>query len=819
MTDALEEPRAVELPVEKLAWRCDPRTLDFETTAEIPPVEDIIGQDRAVRAIQLGLEMDSPGYNIYLAGFVGSGRATTIQHLLQRLDPRATAPDDLVYVHNFANTDAPKSLFLPAGGGRELAAQLGKIEQFLRRDVPMALESEGHLSRRAKTVERQRAKQRELMKAFEKKCAAEGFALIQNQNEPMTAPDIAPLVKGEPRSLSEVEELADARKIDAKELARIESKWKELSAEMQKVVRQVLRIEEHLVERIIEQDARAVRPLLTSLVDEARERFADRLPVLEHLDRVEEHVLASLRQFVTPSRDGDASENGGPDSPVPRTEPKDVAFQVNIVVDNQNTRGAPVVIENSPTLARLFGMVERTWSQNGEGPSDHMRIKAGSLHRAHGGYLVLNATDVFAEPALLWNTLKRTLRSGLLEIPGGETATGLGPTGITPEAVCVSVKAVMIGDLNTYTVLYEHDEDFQKIFKIRADFDTEMDNVPESLRLYGSFVERIARDEGTLSFDRTGVARLAECGARFAGRQDKLSTRFTQIADLVREASHYARKDSAKTVQARHVERALEEKDFRGRLSQDRLQQMIREGSIFIDVTGSRVGQVNGISVYDVGEHVFGAPVKITATVGMGTAGIINIEREAELSGRTHDKGMQILAGYLRAKYAQDKPLTLSASVCFEQSYSGVDGDSASSTELYAILSALSGIPIRQDLAVTGSVSQNGEIQPIGDANEKIEGFFDVCAMRGLTGTQGMLVPASNLVDLMLHPRVVDAARAGKFHVYTISTIDEGIALLTGLPAGERRGKGRYSRDTVNGRVDLRLRDLATHMRDFGGHP
>ncbi len=819
LTDPEETTRATELSPEQLSWRCDPSTMDFESTAKLEPVADIIGQDRAVRAIQLGLEMTSPGYNIFIAGFVGTGRATTVQHLLRRLDQREVSADDLVYVHNFANPDSPKALFLPPGGGRVLAAQMAKIAQFLRSDVPATLASEGHTTRRARIIERERTKQREIMKAFEKKCEAEGFALIQVNSGPMTVPDIAPLVKGEPKPLSEVEDLVEAGKLDAKELERIREKMQKLGGDLQKVVRQVLRIEERLVERVVEQDAQAVRPLLTGLLDQAREMFADRPPVLEHLDRVEEHLLATVRQYVTPAANAAAETNGEPDEHSTSEVPSGIELQVNVIVDNQNTRGAPIVIENTPTLARLFGMVERPWSKNGEGPSDHMRIKSGSLHQANEGYLVLNATDVFAEPALLWNTLKRTLRSGLVEIPSGENVAGLGPAGLKPEPVVVALKAVMIGDLHTYTLLYEHDEDFQKVFKIRADFDTEMDNTPENIRLYGSFVERLVRDEKTLSFDRTGVARLAEHGARLAGRRDKLSTRFTQVADVVREASHYARKEKAETVAARHVEQALEEKDHRGRLSIDRLQEMIREGSIFIDVTGSRVGQVNGVSVYDMGEHVFGAPVRLTATVGMGTAGIINIEREAELSGHTHDKGMQILAGYLRAKYAQDKPLTLSASVAFEQSYSGVDGDSASSTELYAILSALSGAPIRQDLAVTGSVSQNGEIQPIGDVNEKIEGFFDVCAMRGLTGTQGMLIPATNMGDLMLHRRVVDAARQGKFHVYAISTIDEGITLMTGVAAGERHGKGRYPRDTVNGLVDARLRDLATHMRDFGGHP
>jgi lon-related putative ATP-dependent protease len=534
---------------------------------------------------------------------------------------------------------------------------------------------------------------------------------------------------------------------------------------------------------------------------------------MDYLGRVEEHILANVTRFASAAEPDPSLQNGSEAS-----SEEDIEYQVNLFVDNGRTRGKPVIVENAPSLQRLFGLVERVVVPGGEKPANHMRIKPGSLHCAHGGYLVLNGSDLFTEPQIVWNTLKRTLRTGKVEIPGME-GLGVAPPGLKPEAVTIDVKAVLIGDMSLYSVLYSHDDDFQKIFKIRADFDTEMDNVPANVALYGSFVERLARDEQLLSFDRAGLARLAEHGARLAGRQDKLSTRFHLIADMVREASFYARKNQAAVVSAQHVEQALEEKTFRGRLAHDKLQEMIQQGLLFIDVDGRKVGQVNGLSVYDVGDNIFGVPVKITATVGMGTAGIINIEREAELSGRTHDKGMQILAGYLRSKYAQDKPLTLTASVCFEQSYSGVDGDSASSTELYALLSALSGIPLRQDIAVTGSVNQNGDIQPIGDVNEKIEGFFDVCMMRGLSGSQGVLIPNANLGDLMLHPRIIEAAREGRFHVYGISTIDEGIAILTDIPAGDRQGKGRYPRDTVNGKVDTRLRDLAQHMREYGGHP
>jgi lon-related putative ATP-dependent protease len=418
----------------------------------------------------------------------------------------------------------------------------------------------------------------------------------------------------------------------------------------------------------------------------------------------------------------------------------------------------------------------------------------------------------------VWNALKRTLRTSELEIHVSDASDLTAPPGLKPQAVPIRVKVVLIGDAHLYHGLYALDEDFKKVFKIRADFDTEMTNTTDHVRHYGEFVQRLVADEGIPPFDRAGLAAVAEYGARLAGRKDRLSTRFHLIADLVREAAHFARSAGKDLVTVDHVSRAMSAKDYRNNLSEEKMVELIQEGSIFIDMADTKVGQVNGLAVYESGEHAFGVPARITATVALGSAGIINIEREAELSGHTHDKGVQILSGFLRARYAQDKPMSLSASICFEQSYHGVDGDSASSTELFALMSALSGIPIRQEIAITGSVNQRGEIQPIGGVNEKIEGFFHICKGAGLTGTQGVLIPASNVADLMLAQEVVQAVRDGLFHVHAVSNIDEGIELLTGVAAGERSGKRRYPAHTVNGKVDDRLRRLALQLREFGGH-
>jgi lon-related putative ATP-dependent protease len=806
------------LPPEQLRWTCDTSDLTFETTAELEPNERIIGQERALRAISLGLEMKSPGYNIFIAGFVGTGRATTIQRVLQELDRGAEAPNDLCYVHNFENSDAPRALLLPAGRGRTLVTSMEEVVRHLRRDIPHVFESEAYQKRRNRIVEKYKNRERELIKTFEKRVESEGFSLIQVQVGPMANPEVAPLIEDEARSLADVEELVEAGEFAAAELEKLRETHERLTVELQSLVKNVLKIETELMAKSAEHDAHSIRPLVVNCVDTVRETFHDCPKVLAYLDQVEAHILENLGNFLpVPARASEDSEEAIPE-PLPGERRTDVEYMAKLVVDNSTTKGAPVVVENSPTMGRLFGAVERYWSRDREAPSDHLHIKGGSLHSANGGYLVLNATDLFSESYSVWNTLKRTLRTGRLEIESGETALMFGPPALKPEPIPIDVKVVMIGDARLYAALYAYDEEFKKIFKIRADFDTEMDNKQENILLYGEFIQQLVGEEGVLPFARSGVAALAEYGARQTGRRTKLSTRFHLVADLIREASYFAVKNGARAVGRSHVDEALAEKDYRNRLTHDRMQELIDEGTIFIDVADRKVGQVNGLAVYDSGEHVFGLPARITASIGMGSAGIINIEREAELSGSTHDKGVQILSGYLRAKFSGDKPLALTASICFEQSYSGVDGDSASSTEIYALLSALADIPLRQDLAVTGSVNQKGDIQPIGGVNEKIEGFFDVCAYRGLTGSQGVLIPAANVLDLMLHERVIEAVRTGKFHIYAIETIDVGIEILTGFKAGRRRGQGRYPLNTVYGRVDARLRDLAKKMRDFGGH-
>jgi len=490
-------------------------------------------------------------------------------------------------------------------------------------------------------------------------------------------------------------------------------------------------------------------------------------------------------------------------------------YQVNLIVDNSEHKGPPIVIESYPTYRNLFGSIERVVDRTGVWRTDFSKIKAGSLIKANGGYLVINLLDAVTEPGV-WQGLKRALKSRKLEIQTYDPFYLFTTTGLKPEPIELDVKVVVISDYYLYYMLNYYDEEVKKIFKVRADFDTAMDKTDESIRQFAAFVKRKTDEDKLRAFDNTGIAALLEHAVRMTGRQEKISTSFPDITDLIREADFYAAQDKSPVVKEAHVDKAIDARIFRSNMVEEHIQEMIDRGTLLINVDGAVVGQVNGLAVYQLGDYMFGKPTRITASTSMGRAGIINIEREADLSGATHNKGVLIMAGYLRKKYAQDKPLTMSASIAFEQSYSGVDGDSASSTEVYALLSSLSGVPIKQSIAVTGSVNQKGEIQAIGGVNEKIEGFYECCKKLGFTGNQGVIIPEANVKDLMLRKDVVEAVKKGKFHIYPVTTIDQGIEILTDKKAGERKEDGSYPKGTINFLVDQKLRELAEGLRRFG---
>jgi len=805
-----EEKKYPEVPVEKLRWRCPPESLPFETTQEIVPCTEIIGQERALRAIRLGLEVESLGYNIFVVGLVGTGRTTTIKCLLEEIDKAGKIPDDICYVNNFKDPDQPRCICLPAGQGKVFKKEMEDLIQSLKKDIPLVFESEEYQKRRRDLVEKHREREKGMVKDFETRAKKEGFTVVQVQVGPFTRPDVVPVVAGNALALEQLENLVDQGQFPRESYEQLKAKYATLSTEMEQVLKETRKVEKVIQEELAALDKAAISHLVDGAVGELMAKYPQ-AKIQAYLEEVKESIRENPTRFQPKAET--------PQLPIPGLvlpAPVDTfsEYQVNVLVDNSETKGAPVIIETSPTYRNLFGTIERNLGVGGVWKTDFTKIKSGSFLKANGGYLVLNAMDVFLEPGV-WPALKRSLKNRSMEIQSFDPFYLFASSALKPEAIDVRVKVVMIGDAFTYETLYWVDEDFKKVFKIKADFDSVMDRKEETLLQYSSFIRKICQDENLLPFDRSGVAAVIEYGVRLAGRQKKLSTEFHRITDVLREANYWAKKDGSDRVTEKHVDQAISEKIYRVRMIDDKIQEMIEEGMILIDSDGAKVGQVNGLSVYDTGEHSFGKPSRITAKTSMGKAGIINIEREADLSGRTHNKGVLILAGYLRGKYAQDKPLTLTASLAFEQSYSGVDGDSASSTEVYAILSSLANLPLRQDIAVTGSINQNGEIQPIGGVNQKIEGFFEVCRARGLTGKQGVIIPHQNVGDLMLRKEVVEAVAAGKFHIYPVKTIDEGIEILTGIPAGERDPDGTYPPGTVNYLVDQKLHELAIRMKEF----
>jgi ATP-dependent Lon protease len=799
-----------EVPVEQLRWRCDPDTLPFETTETIQPCEEIIGQDRALEAIRVGLDISSIGYNIFVTGLAGTGRFTTIKCVLEEMNVTGKIPNDFCYVNNFKNPDMPHMISLPAGQGNAFKKEMETLIETLKKKIPLIFENETYLNKKKEAVEKYRNKQAEMFREFEKRVNKEGFALVQIQMGPYSRPGILPVVEGNPVNIEQLETMVEEDKFSKEELEKVKEKQAGLINELENIFKETRKSEKEVKEELTALDNEVISPAVKDMISDIKEKFDDE-KVHRYLDEVQEDILANLNRF--------REKEEAPAPPLPGLvlpQPVDTfsEYQVNVLVDNSETKGPPVIVETTPNYRNLFGTLERVIERSGIWKTDFSHIKAGSFLRANGGYLIFNALDALIEPGV-WPALKRTLKNQIIEIQTYDPFYFFSTSALKPEPIECNTKVIMIGEAQIYYLLYSLDEDFKKIFKIKADFDSVTNKDTEKIQQYASLIRKICDEEKLKPFDRTGIAGVVEYGVRMAGRQKKLSTRFDLIADLLREANYWAVKDGSDVVGERHVDKAIEKKIYRVNLIEEKIQEMIDDGTIMIDSDGAVIGQVNGLSVYSFGDHAFGKPSRITAKTSMGKAGIINIEREVEMSGPIHNKGVYILAGYLRDQYAQDKPITMSASICFEQSYSGVEGDSASSTELYALLSSLSGLPLRQDIAVTGSVNQKGEVQPIGGVNEKIEGFFDVCKAKGLTGKQGVMIPHLNVGDLMLRKDVIEAVKEGKFHIYPVKSINQGIEILTGVEGGESLDGGKFKEGTVNDLVDKKLRELGIKIKEF----
>jgi predicted ATP-dependent protease len=792
------------VPVERLRWVCSEDFFQFECTSDIEPLKEFIGQGRALDAIHFGLAVERTGYNLFLTGLTGTGKAATIKASLQRFIEERKVQGityeihDWCYVYNFEAPDIPRILRLAQGMGKSFATQMESLLKALKEEIPKTFGSEEYTRNKQEVMEEHQRKYQAAIDELERDAAGKNLVVQLSQMGAV----VVPLEGGTPLSREEFLKRPEAERTE------IESKRLEVMKKVDETYSYIRELEKTIGQKMKEIELKAGQFAIERPFADLFKTYAEYPEIISFLTEMRDYTLTKLDMFMQTAQSPQL-----PISPALQAE-SFTAYKINVFVDNSSLSGPPVIFEPNPNWFNMFGKIERR-ALMGTYVSDHMMIKAGAVQLANGGYLILNIRDVLLNGGV-WEGLKRVIRAKEVRVEDPWDQFGfMAPQGMKAQPVPVAFKIVVMGEDAIYQLLTAYDEDFWEMFKVKADFDTQMERNEANLRSFACYVRSCCDDEKLLPFDRTGVCKILEYAVRATSNQDKISSRFGPLKDLLIEADYWAKNAKSQMINAEHVERAAQEKIHRLDLVAERIRQMITEGTIMVDVEGSVAGQVNGLSVYDLGIFSFGRPSRITAKTFLGKRGVINIERESQLSGRIHDKGVLILSGYLGSKYAQDKPLSLSASICFEQSYSGVEGDSASSTELYAILSSLSDTPVRQNIAVTGSVNQKGEIQPIGGVNQKIEGFFDVCKANGLTGEQGVMIPYQNIRHLMLREDVVKAVQDRQFHIYSVRNIDEGIEILTGIPSGQRQDDGAYPQGTVNYLVNRRLGEYAHLMKDF----
>lgn len=782
------------LPPEQLRLRFEASEFGHATTESVAPLEGIIGQERALRALRFGLGMRDQGYHIFVAGPAGTGRTTAVRSFLEEVARDLPQPPDWCYVYNFDDPYRPKALRLPPGGARRLERDLRTLVDRIGRHLTEAFEGDHYTDQRENLIRQFQEGRAKIMGQLELQAQEQGFVI---QNSPVGLL-VIPVLSGRPVTEQ------DLINLDAALRERIKQRQAQLEDQVRAAIKQVRVLEKEVQGKLNSLDRDVARYETDELMEELLEKYADLPDVAAHLRALQKDIIEHLDQFQK-AEDGKEQE-----SDLGRR------YQVNVVVDQSGRQGAPVIIETNPSYPNVFGRVEKE-ARMGVLSTDFTLIRAGSLHLANGGFLVLQVEELFRNP-LVWEGLKRALRQQAIEVEDlAERAGFLMTRTLRPMPIPLDFKVVMIGSPLHYYLLNQADPDFAELFKVKAEFEPDMPRTPENVAEYLRFLSTLCQKESLRHLDRAAVGKVIEHASRLAEDQSRLSTRFAEVADVIREANYWAGQALAEVIGEGHIRTAIAEKVYRLSTVRDRMQDLIRKGTIAIDVDGRKVGQVNGLAVITYGNAAFGRPSRITASVGAGRTGVLNIEREAKLSGRIHTKGVLILEGLLTDLFARDLPLSLAARLVFEQSYEEIDGDSASSTELYALLSAIGEVPIRQGLAVTGSVNQKGEVQAIGGVNEKIEGFYDICLAQGLTGEQGVLIPAANVPHLMLREDVVEAAAAGQFHIYPVATVAEGIALLTGLPAGERGADGQFPADSLFGLVATRLHAMAMAMRELGG--
>lgn len=796
-----------KVPLSMLAPMIDSDRLGFADTSELEPLAEIVGQERAVEALEFGLNMNSPGFNLYVSGPTGTGKGTVVRQMVKRLAQLAPAPSDWCYVNNFQDPSRPTCLALPAGQGATFKRDMAAFIDGLRRDIPLAFESKKYLDAKAKLRDEIDSKKKALFHDLTELSRTRGFGF----EETSVGFGIVPLRDGKSMMDADIEAMTDEEQRDLNE------RRKALEGEIREFHVRIHTLEKEAEHQLRDLDRQLVTSVLERRYETMWQTYQDRGAIAPFLEHVRNDIVHHYKDFLP---------REGPAIAIPGLEfkrPDLSRFLVNPIVQHAPTAGAPVIDESHPTYTNLIGKIERR-AHMGVMYTDFTEIRAGAVLMANGGYLIVNALDMLRQP-FSWDALKRVIKTGEVKIEDPGEFYGFATAGLRPEPIPVNVKVIMVGPPILYHLLQAHEEDFGKLFKVKADFDTEVVRSDQQDRQYGRFIAKLCREEALPHFGADAVAEIIRQGLRFADRHDRLSLRFSLVSDLIREAGYWARKAHHSFVTRADVDAAVTHKRHRSNLVEHWIQDEIKEGTLLVDLDGDVVGQINGLSIHQLGDYAFGRPTRITARTYVGTKGVIDIQREAELAGTIHSKGVMTLAGYLAGKFGGSHPFAMSASLTFEQTYSEVEGDSAAVAELAAILSSLADLPIHQWLAVTGSVNQLGEIQPIGGVNEKIEGFFESCSRKGLTGKQGVIIPARNTKHLALRREVVEAVESGLFIVYAVNMIDEALELLTGVAAGDRGLDGTYPSDSIFGRAAQRLDEMAHVVAEWsegegkpGGH-
>ncbi|MGD2039324.1 MAG: ATP-binding protein [Anaerolineae bacterium] len=779
---------------------CDTAIFDFEDSTTLPGEMTIIGQERAVQAIDFGTSITSVGYNVYALGHSGTGRTTTIHTFLDRIAAGQPVPGDWIYVNNFADPNQPNAISMPTGTAVAFRRDMQELVRDLQREIPRAFESEDYEKQKESIVREMQEQRNAAFAQLEHKVNERGFTLLKTA----MGLGIAPVLNGQVLTPEAYQQLDESTRED------IESRQQVLQSEMSETMREIRDLEKSTKRRLDEFDREIADFAVSHLIEDLREKYSDMDEIPDYLSEVHDDVVDHVDGFKAEEKEpakglAAAVRSGEHETLLKR-------YTVNVIVDHSQQEGAPIIFETNPTYGNLVGRIEHR-SEFGALVTDFTMIKPGSLHRANGGYLVVEIGGLASNP-LSWEALKRSIKNRCIrtEVAGAQLQI-VSTLTLEPEPIPLDVKVLLIGDPLTYYLLHEHDEDFRKLFKVQADFGATFDRTPEACGNYAQFIAARCADEDLLPFSREAVARVVEYGSRLAEHQQKLSTRFGRITDLLREASYWAQSAGREQTTPADVDEAIEQQIYRANRAEEQIQEQIDDGTLRVDVSGEAIGQINGLSVLSLGNYAFGRPSRITVRTFTGRTGVVSLDREAKLSGRIYNKGVLTLTGYLGGKYALEAPLSLTASISFEQLYTEIEGDSASSAELYALLSSLSGLPLKQGIAVTGAVDQQGNVQPIGGANEKIEGFYETCKRKGLTGEQGVILPQKNVVNLMLRQEVRKAVAEGRFHIYPVDTIDEGIEILTGVSAGEQQEDGSYDKDSVHGRVLAQLKELAENLQ------